>query len=128
MVNSEENMTNTKDAKTRVTIGDGRTITGLKCGDWTGYQRHGVKIYFVMLSNTYVIPGLHKNPFIVIQALQKGFQVTSEVDTLILKKKSTKICFDDKMWNNGGRGFLLATNFYKSANNTALLDTEKHNP
>ena len=30
MVNPEENMTNLKDAKTRVTVGDSRTLTGTK--------------------------------------------------------------------------------------------------
>ena len=31
MVNSEENITNLKDAKTRVTVGDSRTLTKKKC-------------------------------------------------------------------------------------------------
>ena len=38
-----------------------------------------------------VIPGLHANIFSVTRALQKVFQVTSEGETLILKKKSTRV-------------------------------------
>ena len=76
----------------------------------------------------YVIPGLHANLFIVIQALQKGFQVTSEVETLILKKISTEICFDKKMAKIGGEGFILTANFYKSANEAACLEPKKRKP
>ena len=57
------------------------------------------------LSYTAVIPYLDKNLFSVTQTLQKGFLVTSEVEDLILKKKSTEICFDEKMANNGGKIF-----------------------
>ena len=51
MVNLEENMTNLKDAKTRVTIGYRRKLTGKKHGDWHGYQRYDGKLYRVILSN-----------------------------------------------------------------------------
>ena len=43
MVNSEENMTNLQETKTQVTIGDSRTLTGEKSGDWHGYHRREVK-------------------------------------------------------------------------------------
>ena len=39
-----------------------------------------------MLSNATVISGLHVNLFRVTRVLQKGFQVTSEGEALILKK------------------------------------------
>ena len=78
MVNLEENMTNLKDSETRFTVGDSRTLTGKKCGDWHGYQRRDGKLHRVMLSNTYVIPGLYENNFRAMQALQNVFQVTSE--------------------------------------------------
>ena len=32
------------------------------------------------------------------------------------------------MANKSGEGFLITTNFYNSAKDTALLDTKKHNP
>ena len=77
------------------------------------------------LYNTSVIPGIHTNIFIVTRALKKVFQVTLEYETLILKKKTTDICFDEKMANNCGEGFILTTKFYKSANDAAILTPNK---
>ena len=42
------------------------------------------------LSYTYAIPGLHANLLNVTQALQKGLQVTSEGEALIIKKNLPK--------------------------------------
>ena len=75
-----------------------------------------------------IIPGLHSNILSKARSLQKCFEVTSKGETLILKKKSTKICFDKKIANNGGKGFLLTTKFYKSANYAAILSPEKRKP
>ena len=50
-----------------------------------------------------IIPGLHENLFSVTRALQKGFKVTPEGEDLIIKKNTTKICFDKKMANNDGK-------------------------
>ena len=52
----------------------------------------------------------------------------SEGETLTHKKKSSKICFDKKMTNTGGKSFLLTTNLYKNPNYTALLGHNKYNP
>ena len=79
------------------------------------------------LSNMSIIPDLHKNIFKVAQSPQKGFQVASEDETLILKKNSTDIIFDEKMANKTIKGFLLTTNFYKSTNDAALLDLKNRN-
>ena len=51
--------------------------------------------------------------------------MTSEGEAPILKKNPTEIRFDEKLVNNGGKGFLLTTKFYKIANNTALLSPKK---
>ena len=56
-------MTKLKDAKTRVAVGDSRTLTRTKRGDWYVYQRRDVKLHNVTLSNTDVISGLHVNIF-----------------------------------------------------------------
>ena len=85
-----------------------------KRGDLHNYHRRDGKIHCVMLSNMAVIPGLHVNLFSVTQTLKKGLQVTSENETLILKKKSTKIRFDKKMKNKSREGFLLTTKLYNS--------------
>ena len=128
MVNSEDNMTNLKDIKTKVTVGDHKTLTVKKRGDWHGCQKRNRKLHHLTLTNTAVIPGLHANLFSVTRALQKGFQLTSDGKTLILKKNSTKIRFDEKMANTAGEGFLFTTKFYKSANDAADLAPEKRNP
>ena len=77
------------------------------------------------LTNTVVVPGLHKYLFNVTQALQKGFKLTSEGETLILKKNSTEILFDKKIVNKSGKEFILTTKFHKSTNDTTLLEPNK---
>ena len=103
MVNSEENMTNLKDTKTRVTVGDSRKFTRKKRGDWHGWKKRDLKPHRVTLKNTAVITGLHANTPSVTRSLQKGFQVTSEGETLIIKKNSTEISFDEKMVDKYGK-------------------------
>ena len=71
---------------------------------------------------------VHPNIFSVTRELQKGYQVTSEGDTLILKKNPTEVRFDGKMTNKYGKGFLPTTNLYKIANEASILDPEKRNP
>ena len=80
------------------------------------------------ISDTAVIPGLHSTLFSVTRALQKGIKVTSEGESLILKKNPTDICVDKKMEKHGGKGFLLAIKFNRNTNNAALLVPEKRNP
>ena len=55
------------------------------------------------------------------------FHVTSEVDTLILKKNSTNICFHGKMANHDGKGYILTTNLYKGTKYAALLVPNNRN-
>ena len=52
----------------------------------------------------------------------------SEGDSLILRKNTTKIHFNDKMTNNGGKEFLLATKFYKSSNDDSILAPDNWKP
>ena len=54
--------------------------------------------------------------------------MTSDGDILILKIKSTKIRFDEKIANNGGKGIILATRLYTNPNNAALLVPNNQNP
>ena len=49
----------------------------------------------------------------------------SEGENLILKKNSTKVCFDNNISNNGGKGFVLATKIYKSTEQATLSDHKK---
>ena len=59
------------------------------------------------LSNLAIIPGLHANIF---REHYYVSHVTSEDDTLILKKNTTNIVFHDKMANHDGKGYPLTTN------------------
>ena len=54
--------------------------------------------------------------------------MTSEVETLILKKNSTEILFDKKMVNKYRKWFLLTTEFYNISNDAALLVSKNWNP
>ena len=61
MVNSEENMTNLEEDKTRVTVGDSRTLTKTNRGYWNEYQRRDRKLHRAILSNMAIISVLSKN-------------------------------------------------------------------
>ena len=74
------------------------------------------------------IPGLHANPFRVTQAPQNNLQGTSEGETLILRKISTEIRFDEKRTNKASEGFLLTTKLYKSKNYIVSLVPKKWKP
>ena len=89
-------MKNLRDVETRVIIGYSGILTGGKGGNWHGYQKREGEIYLVILSDTALIPGLHKNLFSVVRALQTGIQVTPKVKGIILKKQLTKIRFPRK--------------------------------
>ena len=78
-----------------------------------------------MLSDTAMIKDQHKILFIMMQELQKGFQVKSEGETKIFNKNPTKISFDEKMVNNGGKGFILTTKFYNNTKNDDILGPNK---
>ena len=97
----------------------------MKHSNWHEYQRRDRKIHRVTLSDMALIIGLHATLFIVTRALQKGFQLMSEVDALIPNKNSSKIIFDKKMANKARKGILLITKFYKSTNNAAVLYPQK---
>ena len=49
----------------------------------------------------------------------------SKGENLIIKKKSTKICFDKKIANNNGKGFLMTIRFYKITNGADIFLLEK---
>ena len=86
MVTLVENMMNLKDEETLVTVGDSRTLTGIKHGNLHGCHKPDRKICRVTLSYVSIIPVLHTNIFTVTQALNESFQVTPEGEALILKK------------------------------------------
>ena len=114
-------MTNIKDTKAKVALGDRKTLTGTKYCDRHIWQKRNKKLHHVTLTNMAVIPGLHPNLSSMMRTLQKGFQLTSEGKTQILKKSLTKIRFDKKMANKASVGFLLTTKFYKISNGAAIL-------
>ena len=64
----------------------------------------------MMLYDMTEIPGLYSKPFIMMWELKKGFQLFSEGENLILKKKTTKIRFYEKTVDTGSEGFILTKN------------------
>ena len=92
--------------KTRVTIEESGNLTNTNHGNWHRYQKNDMNLHNVMLYDMDVIPGLHPTIFRMTWEPQKGFQVASEYEALILKKNVTDICFEKKMANNGSKGFL----------------------
>ena len=74
-----------------------------------------------------VISGLHENLFIMMRALQNGFKVTSEGETLILSENCVDVCFKKEMTNHNRKRIIFSTNLYKSANYTAHLSSKKCN-
>ena len=71
MVNSEDDMMNLKDTKTKVTVGDCKNLTVTKRGDWHDWKKYNTKLHHVMLKNMDVISGLHADLFSVTRSLQK---------------------------------------------------------
>ena len=55
------------------------------------------------LSDTALISDLHENLFSILREPEKGFQVMSEGEALIVNKNSTGTRFDKKMANNDSK-------------------------
>ena len=114
-------MTNLRNLETIITIGDSGTLTGKNCDNWHGCHKRDGRLHCVALTDTAVIIGLCTNLIIMKRAHQKGHQVTSEGEDLILKKSSTIIRPVNKITSNGGKIFLLTIKFCKSTNETTIL-------
>ena len=54
-------MTNLNDTETKVTVGDRKTLTEKKYGNWNSLQKRNGKQHHVTSINTAVIIGLHAN-------------------------------------------------------------------
>ena len=97
-------MTNLRDAETRVALGYSGTLTNTERGNWHGYQKYDVKIHHVTLSDTSIIPGLHKKSIVTL-ALQKVFQVTLRGEALIIKKTSINFALMKKWQTTASKEF-----------------------
>ena len=56
MVNSEDDMMNLKDTKTKVTVGDCKNLTVTKRGDWHDWKKYNTKLHAV---TPYPVPIVH---------------------------------------------------------------------
>ena len=79
-------MTNICGVKTQFLVRDSEHFPG-KLQRYAQLVNCDGKIYRPMFMNTSVLSWLHTNMFSIIQALQDGFQVMSELKSLVLKKK-----------------------------------------
>ena len=89
-----------------------------------GYQKRDGKLHSGTSINTSVIPGIHANLFYVMQSPNKGFQVTSEGETIIITIFLTEIQFDKKVGNTGSNRFILTTKLYMKPRKTTPLSTK----
>ena len=80
----------------------------------------------MMLSDTGITPGLHANISSAIESLQICFQVTSEVEALIIKNIQPRFALTIKWWKTVAKGF-FTTKFYNGTKYAALFIPKKHN-
>ena len=78
-----------------------------------------------MLTDTYVITGIHANLFSVMWSVQNNTQLTSNVESLMLKENPTIISFDKLMSNTGNGGIILTTNIYNNKSGSNILGYDK---
>ena len=78
-----------------------------------------------MLTDTYVITGIHANLFSVMWSVQNNPQLTSNVESLILKENPTIISFDKLMPNTGNGVIILTTKIYNNRSGSNILGYDK---
>ena len=111
-------MINLIEVKTVVNTGNNKTMMGLLWGYWKGYQKRDGKFYQVTCTNTAYIPDLSVNIFSVTRALNKGFNVKSDKESLVLNKNTTILKFEDRLDHVNGGGYLLTARLYTSPNDS----------
>ena len=82
-------------------------MSGSLRGNWKGYQERDGKLYPMTCTNTAYIPDLGVNIFGVTHALTKGFYVTSEKESQVLKKNTTILKFEERLDHRNGNGCIL---------------------
>ena len=103
-------------------------MTGLLQGYWKVYQKRDGKFYQLSCTNTAYIPDLSVNIFSVMCALTKGFNVKSDKESLVLKKNTTILKFEERLDHGNGGGYILAARLYTSPNGSRKTYNEGNNP
>ena len=115
-------MTNLREVKTVVKTGNKKTMTVSLRGNWKGYQKRDGKFYSVTFTDTVHIMDLSVNIFNSTRVLTKGLNVTSEKESLVLKKNASILKFKESLVHGNGGGYLLVARLYTSPNNTGKKD------
>ena len=71
--------------------------------------------------DTAYIPYLSVNIFSVTRATTKGFNVTSEKETLILMKYTITLKFEERLYHWNGDGYPLVKRLYSNQNYTGEI-------
>ena len=82
---------------------------GLLQGDWNGYHKINGILYLVTCTETAYIPGLSVNILSMTRGLTKGSNMTSEKESIVIKKNATILKFEVWIHHGNGDGYLLAT-------------------
>ena len=89
---------------------------GLLCGNWMGYQKIDGKLYPMTCTDIHNILYLSVNVFSPTCVLNKGFNVMSEKESIVLKKITNILKFEERLDHGNGGGDLIAARLYVSLN------------
>ena len=127
MANNLNNITNLLGVKTAVKTWNKKIIKVLLWGYWKGNHKRDGKFYLVTRTETSYIPDLSVNIFSMTHALTKGFNMTSEKESLILKKNATILKFEDHLYHGNEDISLLDTRVYASPKHFGKMLLEGNN-
>ena len=99
-------MANLREVKTIVKTGNKKNITGWLRGNRKGRHKRYGKFYLVTCTDTSYILYLSVNIFSVTHALTEVFNVTPGKESLVLKKKSNILIFEERLDHGNGNGYL----------------------
>ena len=102
-------MTKLREVKTLVNKGNKKTMIGSLHGNWKGCQKRDGKLYQVTCTGTANILYLSVNISSITCMLTKVFNVTSDKESLVLKKNVTTLKFEECLDHENGGGYLLVT-------------------
>ena len=119
ITNSDYGMYDCKMVNLPVTVGDGSEVTATKIGnlDLQVHYKDG-KTAKVTLTGVQYVPKFYIKLFSLTAAMSKGFDISSEGMTMMVKKGNTKISFDQMIKTKSG--FVLGVKMSQMVRDGAL--------
>ena len=121
-------MTKLREVKTLVNKGNKKTMIGSLHGNWKGCQKRDGKLYQVTCTGTANILYLSVNISSITCMLTKVFNVTSDKESVVLRKNTTILKLKKRLDHGNGGGDILAMRLYTSQNGAEKTDKEGKNP